>query len=721
MTTRHRSETGTLAGMRRPGRDLVALLLALLAAAATVAAVVALYLKAEIADRDAFADRAVAALEEPSVRQVAARQIVVGVLERGSPDLISARPLLESAVQTIVTTPPFRSLVRTTALQAHSLLFEHGNAFVFDLADTGTVVLSAVRSLAPDVAARLPEHADATLVDLRERPFASDTLAAADRLRRWAILLPLLAAGLLAAALLTARDRGRAFARFALTVGILATVAEIALGTARTLVVRALDGTAEIPADDLRAAARGVWDAFLGDLAGLLLITGIVGFVLAAGILSAIDPEAVRRQALRLTRRPTAPLALGARGVLLVVAGIAVLLDPGLALSAIAYAAGAALVYLGSTELLTALGRAPGRARDSDATAAGPRTNTRRLAVVAAAAVVTFLGATAAGALVLHEETHPLRAAAAPAAGCNGSRAACDRRLNEVLWPGTHNSMAAADVAGWSLPDQRRSIPRQLSDGIRLFLLDPHYGRVLGNGRVQTDFQAEGRNANKVAAELSPDALKAVDRLGVNLTARSGARGQKEVFLCHTVCELGATRFTDTLTTMRKYLRANPSTVLIMILENYVTDEDLQRAFAATGTEAYAATLRRGEPLPTLRTLIDEGHRLVVFTEVPPTGAVPWLNDAFTWIQDTPLGARTPSQLSCARYRGTAASPFLMLNHWIDRFPTSPSANRPILTTKFLNQRIATCGKQRDLPVSLVATDFYEQGDLISVARNHDR
>jgi hypothetical protein len=179
MTTRHRSETGTLARMRRPGRDHLALLLALLAAAATVAAVVALYLKAEIADRDAFADRAVAALEDPAVRQVAARQIVVGVLERGSPDLISARPLLESAVQTIVTTPPFRSLVRTTALQAHSLLFEHGNAFVFDLADTGTVVLSAVRSLAPDVAARLPEHADATLVDLRERPFASDTLAAA--------------------------------------------------------------------------------------------------------------------------------------------------------------------------------------------------------------------------------------------------------------------------------------------------------------------------------------------------------------------------------------------------------------------------------------------------------------------------------------------------------------------------------------------------------------
>jgi hypothetical protein len=110
-----------------------------------------------------------------------------------------------------------------------------------------------------------------------------------------------------------------------------------------------------------------------------------------------------------------------------------------------------------------------------------------------------------------------------------------------------------------------------------------------------------------------------------------------------------------------------------------------------------------------------------VFTEEPPTGTVPWLNDAFSWIQDTPLGARTGADFSCARYRGTAASPFLMLNHWITRFPPSQSANRPIQTTQSLDRRIARCGTERGLPVSLVATDFYEQGDLVSVAAAHNR
>ena len=692
------------------------MVLAAMAAVVAVGAIVALYLKMEIGDRDRFADRAVVALEDSSVRDVVARQVVVGVIERGSPDLISARPLLETAVEAVVTTAPFRSLMRTTAQQAHSVLLDHGNAFVFDLADTGTVVLSAVRSLAPDVAAKLPANADATLVDLRERPFAQDTLAAADTLRKVAIVLPILALLLLIGAIAAARDRSRAFARFALVLGVTATVAEIALATARTVVVRTLDGTEEIPTADLRAAAGGVWDAFLGDLAGLLLIAAVVGFVLAAGVLSAVDPEAIRRQAARLARRPESRVALGARGVLLTLAGVAALLDPAIALRALAYLIGAALIYAGSTELLTALGR-DGRTER----AAAARVGGRRIAVVLAAAVLTFAAASGAAALVLHEKG-PITLAAAPAAGCNGQDSLCDKRLNEVLWPGTHNSMAAADVAGWSIPDQRRSIARQLDDGIRLFLLDPHYGRVLSTGRVQTDFQAEGRNANKVAAELSPDALAAVDRLGVNLTASSGARGQKEVFLCHTVCELGATRFTEALATMRTFLRAHPSTVLMMILENYVTDEDLQRAFATTKTEDYAVTLKRGEPLPTLRRLIDDDRRLVVFTEEPPTGSVPWLNDAFTWIQDTPLGNRSAEQLAtkCTRYRGTADSPFLMLNNWVERFPPSPTANRPAQTTGFLNARIARCAAKRDMPVSLIATDFYEQGDLVGVAKAHN-
>ncbi len=56
---------------------------------------------------------------------------------------------------------------------------------MFDLADVSTVVLSGVRSVSPEIAERVPDDVDATLVDVRERKFATYTLDAADTVRRW--------------------------------------------------------------------------------------------------------------------------------------------------------------------------------------------------------------------------------------------------------------------------------------------------------------------------------------------------------------------------------------------------------------------------------------------------------------------------------------------------------------------------------------------------------
>ena len=57
---------------------------------------------------------------------------------------------------------------------------------------------------------------------------------------------------------------------------------------------------------------------------------------------------------------------------------------------------------------------------------------------------------------------------------------------------------------------------------------------------------------------------------------------------------------------------------------------------------------------------------------------------AFSFIQDTPLGATRPDQLSCKRYRGEADSPLLLINHWIPPFPPSPTLNAAIGRAPFL-------------------------------------
>jgi hypothetical protein len=93
---------------------------------------------------------------------------------------------------------------------------------------------------------------------------------------------------------------------------------------------------------------------------------------------------------------------------------------------------------------------------------------------------------------------------------CNGSEAACEKPLNEIVFPATHNSYAASDEPGWHFANQRYGIARRLADGIRAFLIDVHFGvQDPARGIVRTDFRAEGADRNKVAKQIGPRALRA--------------------------------------------------------------------------------------------------------------------------------------------------------------------------------------------------------------------
>jgi hypothetical protein len=295
---------------------------------------------------------------------------------------------------------------------------------------------------------------------------------------------------------------------------------------------------------------------------------------------------------------------------------------------------------------------------------------------------------------------------------CNGSIALCELRVNEAVFAGTHNSFSAADSPNWFITNQRRTIRRQLSDGIRLFLIDPHWG-VADGGRVRTDFGAEGRDRNRVAKSLPPAVLAAAQRLAGRVGLGDADRGKPEVWLCHTVCELGATRMSAALGDVRHFLGANRGEVVILFIEPYVPPAQIAREFGAAGLDRYVATLDRTKPLPTLGRLVRTNRRLIVLTEKDADGTVPWYLDGFSFVQDTPLGATKTSQLSCRRERGTADSPLLMLNHWADLFPPQLTANRAFQTQRFLLERAHKCARARGMPVNLIAVDFYDQGDLI--------
>jgi hypothetical protein len=320
-------------------------------------------------------------------------------------------------------------------------------------------------------------------------------------------------------------------------------------------------------------------------------------------------------------------------------------------------------------------------------------------------------------ALVFVNRSGPKKSGGAAAgSSCNGIAALCERRLDEVVFPGTHNSFAASEEPGWYFANQNYPISRQLDDGIRALLIDVHFGVYdRATGRVRTDLTAEGADRNKVAEQIPPLALRVADRVAGRVGVGT-LNGTPEPYLCHTLCELGAEPLNQELEVIGRFLKQHPDQVLIVIVEDYVPPATIESAFEHAGLAPYLATLHRSAPLPALGTLIASGRRLVVFAE-EKGGSPAWYMPAFSFIQDTTLGATRPNQLSCKRYRGEEHSPLLLINYWIPPFPPSPSLNAGIGRAAFLRGRIKRCLKERGFKGGILAVDFYQRTSVVDVAQ----
>ena len=238
---------------------------------------------------------------------------------------------------------------------------------------------------------------------------------------------------------------------------------------ARTLA--GVNGEDEVTDEEVRDAVAGLLDAFLGDLLTWALLLALLGLTVEPR-----PPHSIRRT----SRPPASPRSsdgqargrLGARaarrrdgrrsGIL------ACSTRPCRSRSRRWWAA-AFLVFLGTSELLAPLGQ-----RGVSEEAQHVRGRALAGAGVAGALVVGTLVALIV--VITGTDPEPSSARRARSGTCNGSFALCDLRLNEAVFAGTHNSFSALDSPDWFIANQRHDIPRQLEDGIRLFLIDAHWG-----------------------------------------------------------------------------------------------------------------------------------------------------------------------------------------------------------------------------------------------------
>jgi hypothetical protein len=297
---------------------------------------------------------------------------------------------------------------------------------------------------------------------------------------------------------------------------------------------------------------------------------------------------------------------------------------------------------------------------------------------------------------------------------CNGYARLCNRRLDQVVFAGAHNAMSNADIPGWLFPHQPHVLPRQLEDGIRALLIDVHYGVPAGE-HVITDFDREGGSVDKIRGALGPEATDAAVRIRNRFMGHE--TGSSGLYFCHGFCELGAYPVGPTLEGIRDYMVANPGEVVIIVVEDYVTPQDLAVAFQDAGLLNLIYTGPLAKPFPTLRQLIDLDQRLVVFIESGKPG-VPWLRPAWQSMQETPYTFHEPKDFSCRPNRGPRTAPFFQINNWIETTPAPRPSNAEIVNSyDALLARARECRQERGQLPNILAVDFYDVGDVFRVVR----
>lgn len=334
-------------------------------------------------------------------------------------------------------------------------------------------------------------------------------------------------------------------------------------------------------------------------------------------------------------------------------------------------------------DLRTALGVARTASQPVETVSVDGWSRRRTLAVAVGAAVVIV----ATGTLFTNSADERVAAST----GCNGAVELCDRRIDEVVFAGSHNAMSSTDL-GWELAMQTGDIVTQLDHGVRALLIDALYWSDEGS--------VEG--GNEAAAAVVIEASLSDDE------PRPGT------WLCHGFCALGATDLTAGLADISLWLDANPREVLIIIVQDEIATADLVAAIEASGLRDHVHKHVPGTTWPTLGELIDSDERVLVYGE---NGGSPdsWFQNVWdSAFSETPFAFGLRSDFTCVPNRGDDNNDLFLVNHWLTTGIPVREVAESVNSRDALLKRVEECEKERGRRPTVLAVDFVETGDLVS-------
>lgn len=276
---------------------------------------------------------------------------------------------------------------------------------------------------------------------------------------------------------------------------------------------------------------------------------------------------------------------------------------------------------------------------------------------------------------------------------CNGYAELCDLRLDEVALAGTHNSMSSS-VLGWELANHGPAIPAQLDGGVRALLID-----VL-EWTAANDLDSFSNDAEaRAIAEAA---------LAGSVTPEDG------LWMCHALCQLGATPFRDFLGDLSAFIETHPDDVVIVVIQDETDASSIKSAIEDSGLHERAFSHVAGTPWPTLGEMIAADERLVFLAE-NEADAEGWYQLAFDGnVVETDFSYAVIEDFECAPNRGGDGDGLFMINHWVETGLPVPAEADAVNSAEVLRSRVDECVRTRNRGPGIIAVNFWERGDLIA-------
>jgi len=253
-------------------------------------------------------------------------------------------------------------------------------------------------------------------------------------------------------------------------------------------------------------------------------------------------------------------------------------------------------------------------------------------------------------------------------AQCNGSLDLCSKQYNEVAYLTTHNAFNS-DQDGLLFPNQTYNIASQLNDGVRGLMIDV-YNDLFGTPVVY-----------------------------------------------HSIIALGYIPLSDIFNDIKIFLDNNPNEVITIILECYVTTNDIEDEINQSGLSNYLYT--HNATWPTLQNMIDNDNRLVIFSDVDDaSSSQDWYHYVWEYAVETHYSVGNINDFTCDFNRGDPLNDLFIFNHFVTDATLGYglyNESNDVNANPFFINRALNCQTQTNKFPNFVTVDYYELGDGLAV------